>query len=229
MATKKVIRSAVPDESALISDDSLLSKYPGNQETEPQGEERKIRPVVDSPVKKAKKPRWRKLVEVFVGDDPGSLREYLFFDIFVPAVKNTITDMVTGGIEMLFFGQDDRRTRSNITRRGGTSHINYAGIFSRSDDRDDRRPRFNSRSARNMHDFDNLVFGSRKEAEAVLSYMGEAIIDFGLVSVADFYDMANLEASFTDQKYGWTDLRGSRIERTRHGFIIVLPPTVALD
>lgn len=71
---------------------------------------------------------------------------------------------------------------------------------------------------------------TRGEAEEVLSQM-EAMLDrYKLVRVADLYDMAGITHDYTDNDYGWTNLRSADIVRTRDGwYMIRLPRAVPID
>ena len=68
-----------------------------------------------------------------------------------------------------------------------------------------------SRGSRARHDFDDILFESRGEAEDVLSHLVDLTIDYGVASVADFYDLSGIESQFTDNKYGWTNLRDAEV------------------
>ena len=80
-----------------------------------------------------------------------------------------------------------------------------------------------------MTDFQDLIFESRGEAEEVLTNLLDLIADYGVASVADLYDLVGITGPFTDNKYGWTDLRTASVSRTREGYIINLPKAVAID
>ena len=62
----------------------------------------------------------------------------------------------------------------------------------------------------------------------MLTRMDEMIDTYGAVSVADFYEMVGITGEYTDNNYGWTDLRSAYVSRTRDGFIIRFPPSIAL-
>ena len=59
--------------------------------------------------------------------------------------------------------------------------------------------------------------------------MDELISSYRVVSVADFYDLAGITPEYTDNKYGWTDIRSANIVRVRDGYMIKLPRAVPLD
>lgn len=63
-----------------------------------------------------------------------------------------------------------------------------------------------------------FIFESRGEAEEVLSRMNELIDTYGLVSVADAYDLCGTTSVYTDNKRGWTNLDGAEVIRIRGGY-----------
>ena len=84
---------------------------------------------------------------------------------------------------------------------------------------------------RNMHNgFHGLfVFDTRKEAEEVLDRMDDLIDTYGVVSVADLYDLVGISGNYTDNKYGWTNLRNADVQRVRDGYLLKLPKALPFD
>ena len=214
------------NEAKLVRDRLTKPEFPGNSETvvkHPTEEiKERLRPVVKGRIRK--KSWGAKIKESLVSTDNPSLVDYILFDILVPAAKETISNIVSGGVEMLLFGEKRHRP-SNVRRDGTKSYVSYSSYY----DGSDGRPRNETRHAQDRHAFDDVVFGSRGEAEEVLSKMSENVEEYGLVSVADFYDLCNLQSNFTDNRYGWTSLKEAFTERTRDGYIIRLPRTKPLN
>ena len=46
---------------------------------------------------------------------------------------------------------------------------------------------------------------------------------YGVVSVADMYDLCGMTCNYTDNKYGWKSLARADISRVRDGYMIKLP------
>ena len=191
------------------------------REAELKEEKREVTSIVSS-AKRKKKGFGKKLEETFLEDDTKNVGSYILYDVLIPAAKAMISDMVTGGIEMLLFGE---RKISGGRRDVGRGYTNY-GSFSRNDVRNEKREL--SRLARSRHDFDDILFDTRGEADLVLSYMSDDIRQYGEVSVATFYGLCGLECTFADENYGWTDIRGSGVRRDRQGYCLILPRPVAL-
>lgn len=208
-----------------IRDDKLPSNsHKSKIEPEPK-EERQIKKVVSGNVVTQKKGLGKKFSEAFLGSETRSVGDYIVHDVLVPAIKALIFDSISGGLEVGLFGEKKGR---NTTRRNGNSYVSYGGFYK--DDRDKRgQNRDTSRGARARHDFDDVILEKRGEAEEVLSLLADLITDYGQATVADFYDMVGKTSSFTDNRYGWTDLRTARVERVRGGYLINFPRTITLD
>jgi hypothetical protein len=50
-----------------------------------------------------------------------------------------------------------------------------------------------------------------------------------LVSVADLYDLVGVTGNYTDNKYGWTDIRSASVIRVRDGYMLKLPKALPLN
>ena len=212
--------------------DEELNKqnYPGNSRRQREADEEKPEkkrvegPVVKGEVVRHEKSLGVKIKEYFTGDAQ-SVGQYILFDVLLPAAKDTIVDVFTQGIQRTMYGDSDRGRRSS-GRSGYTSYNRmYTGGGYRDRDRDrDERPALSDR-ARSRHEFDEIVIPSRGEAEEVLDRLHVLIEEYGWATVNDFYDLVGLTGAFTDDKWGWEDLRDARVVHARNGFVINLPRT----
>lgn len=176
-------------------------------------DEKALEKVVTGDVKVKKRSKGRKFIDLFINEDGADIKDYLLLEVFVPAVKDTILDLMN----MIFYG----RTRGS-SKRGST----YVSYNSYSDGR--RRP--TGRPVRNGYSFDDIVVESRGEAEKVLDVLNEMIDRYGEATVADFYDLVGVTGNgYTDRSYGWKDLRNAYIQRTREGYLFQLPRAMELD
>lgn len=176
--------------------------------------EKKFDKVVKGPVKVKKKSEMAKVKDVFVAEDAEKVKSYIVWDVLVPAIKKAISDIITNGIDMILYGEANPARKKTIG-----SKISYSRFY---DQRDDDRREIGPR-VRTGYAYNDIFFTSRGEAEEVLSLMEEAVEMYGMVSVADMYDMVGETGNFTDNKYGWTSLRLAEVVRTRDGYIIKLP------
>lgn len=167
--------------------------------------------------------------ETFFGDDAKSVADYVLWDVLIPAAKNTISEMVSTGIEMLLFGET--KSRRGLNRDKDRSYVSYDRMYrDRERERPERRPA--SRRERLAQEFDDIVIDSKSQAEEVLSLLVDQIEDYGQATVGDFYDLVDITPEFTDNKWGWDDrnnLSRAYVERVREGYIIVLPKPILLN
>lgn len=233
-------------ETPISKDEVKMDEFPGNSQLRkavpvqpPVAEakpEKKVEKVVSGEVVRRKTPMGKRLRAAFGGGDGQSVKDYVLIELIVPAIKDTIADAVTGGIERMLFGDS---YRPGARRRGGYapgSHnaFNYAAISNRNSVaggafQQDPRGQL-SRRGRTQHNFDEVIFPSRADAEAVLTQMFELLDQFEVVTVSDFLELSGVSGNFTDHKFGWVDLRGVQAHRTRGGgYILGLPPTEPID
>lgn len=184
-------------------------------------EEKRVQKVVKSPVK-TKKNEVRKIADIFISEDISNVKNYIFMDVLVPAIKKAIYDIVTNGIDMFLYGGTGKGKSSP-----SGSKVSYRNYYDQKNNNDYRR----SEPARshNGFEYDDIVFSNRGEAEAVKEQMQAAIGRYGFVTVADLYDMADLPAPYTSQKYGWMDVSGAEAKRERDGYVLKLPRAVPID
>ena len=206
-------------------------QYPSNSKTtkvKQEVEKPKVEAVVQGKVTQKKKTGLQRVGEAMLSEDSKTVGQYILYDVLIPALKSMLNEMVTSGMEVMLFGErgggrGSGRSRTSARDARGRSYVSYSSYS------DARSERSLSRRGRAAHEFDEIVFESRAEASNVLEHLVDLIIDYGNASVGDFYDLAGIDSSYTDQKYGWTSLREAFVERTRDGYIIDFPRTREID
>ena len=200
--------------------------YPGNSqrgktaETTPE-ERPKQEKIITGEVRQRKTGIFGKAVHSIVAEDGQSVMQYVVLEVLLPAFKSTISDVVSQGIERMLYGD----ARPGRTRPGYT---NYSSKAVRSSaPLNDPRPAL-SRQARANHRFNEVMLEQRAEAEDVLDKMREIISAYDVVTVADFKELLGITGEFTDNTWGWSDLRSAGIRPVRGGYVIDLPPTQPL-
>ena len=96
--------------------------------------------------------------------------------------------------------------------------------YSSASSRDDRPAR-----TRSGYSYDDVILDTRGEAEEVLTRMDELIETYGVVSVADLYDLVGVTCNYTDNKYGWTNIRNAEPIRVRKGYMLKLPKAIPIE
>lgn len=182
-------------------------------------ERKKVEKVVRGKVKTKPKSGVSKITDMFIAEDAGHVRSTVVSDILVPAIKKTISDMIVTGLDILMYGESRGRRSST-----SASHVSYRDYYGR----DDRRHDSGSR-ARAGYSHDDVILETRAEAEEVLSRMDELIDMYDQVSVADLYDLIGKSCEYTDNKYGWTNIRNAEPVRVRDGYMLKLPKALPLN
>lgn len=167
----------------------------------------------------------RKFKDTFIAADFGSVMRYVVGEVLIPAARNMIVDASRSGIERLVYGES-RRYRgvsgeSRYQYNRPVERTAYSGISSRFAPPVQRGPR-------SRHTRDDIIVSTREDGESVLEVMNEIVDRYGMVSIADMNELVGLPIAHTDQKWGWTDLRGASIVQIREGYLIEFPPVEEL-
>lgn len=184
-------------------------------------ERQKLDKIVTGTVKTKKKSELRKLTDIFVAEDARDVKSYIVMDVLIPTIKNTILDIIVDSATMIFKGEPARNKK-----RFGAEYVSYRSYSDR-----DRREERRYSDIRNGvgYGHDDIILENRGEAEEVLTRMDELIDAYGSVSVADLYDLIGKTCNYTDNRYGWTNLRNAEPIRVRDGYMLKLPKTTLVD
>lgn len=192
-------------------------KYKEGQATH---EERpKISKVVRHPVKVKKPGELRKFADMFISEDAANVKSYIVSDVLIPAIKNTILDLIIDSAKMIFGGSGARRNST-------ASKISYRNFY---DQKDDHRRYSSEPRARGGYRYNDITLETRSEAEEVLSQMNDILDTYKIVRVADLNDLLGVTGDHIDNRFGWTNLRNAGYERVRNGYLLKLPKALPLD
>ena len=184
--------------------------------------EKNVTKVVSGTVKTRKKNELQKMTGAIISEDARNVKSYILMDVLLPAVKDAIEDIVTNGIRMILRGEAGAR-RSGGSSGSVVSRISYNTAY------DSRRSSYSEPRTRVGYSFDDIVLGTRGEAENVLRHMDDLIESYGAVSVADLYDLVGILGSPNDNKWGWANIRTAEPIRVRDGYLLKLPKVCPID
>lgn len=202
-----------------------MNEYPSNSNITKKtsnDQEKKLNKVTTAVANKKKKTGINKFFNLFIAEDMTNIKNYIVMDVLVPAVKDAVTSIITNGAKMLFYGEISNGNNKDRVRADSVSYGKYYTEKSKNEP--------SRLKPRAVYEYDDIVLGSMGDAQLVLNKLDECIRQYGTASVADLYDLVGITStSFTDNKYGWTDLRYAKAERVDGGYLIKLPRAVALD
>ena len=201
-----------------------IAEFPSNSHKAraEKKELKKVEKVIAGKVVTRKKSLGKRFMETFVGEDISNVSFYIIHDVLIPAAKSTLSDMLHGVTDMVI---DGVRKSPGTRREKGRSYVSYNNYSSNRRDRREISPRNRAR-----HNFDEIILDSRLEAEEVLSHLVDLVYDYNQASISDLYALVGIEPNFTDNKWGWIDLSGTSVIRSRDGgFLLDLPKPISLD
>ena len=181
-------------------------------------EREKIEKVVTGKVITKKKSSLSKFKDEFISEDAKNVKNYVFGEVLIPAIKKAILDIVTDGINMILYGES-----GGGRKKSSADRVSYRSYYDRPNDRY-ARPYTNT-----LYSYDDFVLESRGEAEDVLSRLDELLDTYKVVRVADLKDLLGITGNYTDNNYGWTNLRTAEVIRVRDGYTIRLPRAIPID
>ena len=185
-------------------------------------EKKTVQKVVDGDVKVRKKSGASKVADIFISEDASKVKDYIFMDVLVPAMKKALSDIVVNGIDMILYGETNRSRRESSP----TNTIRYTNYNSISNGRDSYR----SGVTRSTYSYDELTYTNKGSAEAVLMGLDDIIRRYNFATVGDLYELSGRPTVHTDYKYGWTDLRSADVVRYRNGeYGLKLPRAMTID
>lgn len=210
-----------------------LNQLKGNSDSLKRSDVPENRELIIPESRKVKQNAGSKFLSNLFADDISNVKDYILWDVLMPALKNAISDTVTNGIDILLFGQ----SRSGKTSGG---KFNYSGIYAsrgasgrviRLNDIEKDNRRESRLGGNHGYSYQEIAL-SRGEAEDVLWRLRQKESQYDMVSVSDMYDaIAEVLGEdpfkdireFTDNKWGWTDIDRATLQRVPNGFVIRMP------
>jgi hypothetical protein len=189
----------------------------------------KLDPVITGKVVRRKPPLGRRIMSTFFSGDSNSVIGYLARDVLLPALQNLVTDFVTQGIEKAVYGETrtpSRTARGNTAPRAYHSYSGYSGVVQRSNQAPPpaRRPVRDPSSV----EIDDIIVETQFEATNIVDTLYETLQEYGVVKVAQLYELIGQTAMVTDHKWGWTNLDDLSARRVRGGYLLLIPPVESI-
>lgn len=160
----------------------------------------------------SKEPIGAKFRRIFLSPDIDNVGEIIFIEVFVPAIKDLIANIVENTVNVALFGSASKRPY--ILNRGATSNgSSRASIYWNSSvgqlrntfsDQDQRMAELKKAAAMNYR---YLYAETAAKATSVINDMQAQIRDYGNVLISDMYRFAGVTSSnYTNNDYGWTNI-----------------------
>lgn len=186
--------------------------------------EKRATKVINGNVALSKKNGARRFFDSLIYDDLPKVKDYIFTDVLVPSIKKALSDIIKTGSDLILYGDANKSRASNMPG----SKVSYRSYY------DNPNIAYNSQPIqprdRSGLDYDNIIVGSRGDAELVLTQMEEIIQQYGMVRIADLYDLVGISTSnHCANNYGWTNLSEAKYILTRDGYLLKFPRALPID
>lgn len=177
----------------------------------------KVQPITTNV--KVTSPNDKKPFRKFFAEDAKTVGGHIVESVIVPSLQKLLSDSVKGAIDWLIYG-----AKGSSAPRTGAGNVIYSSYYRQPVLQNNQYSPIGAPQNRpSVYAVNDVMFYDRGEAEAVLQRMNEWLARYGSVAVADFYDLVGQRCSYTDQKYGWYDLRAAQILRVNDGYSIQFP------
>lgn len=217
-----------------------LESYPNasfSAKTKPDLDKSKVKPkqeqvVKDGHVTLKKQSAWKKAKHRIFEQEGKDLKDYVIYDVLIPSIKDTISNIVSNGVDILLYGDARHINNKRVGILGGTrygNYVSYNSISSNKSTNSIRTPASSNSTLRNNLALDEFIFQTRGEAVEILDRLSTILTDYGVVTVADLYDLCGLRTPYTYNNYAWRDLSTAGVSMTRDGYLLNLPTPQALD
>jgi len=202
-----------------------MEDFPGNSH---KGKEEKkpvkkdLEKVVTGKVIERKRSFGSKVKEVFIGGDGRAAASFIVAEVLLPALRRTIVEATTQGVERMIYGDSAPRRSSS---GGSTSRVQYNRAVDRySPQARGFLPGESSRVRPARRDASDIVFESEEEAVLVVETLGSVIEQYEFASLEDLKDLIGQPTSFVDTNWGWSSLAHVEVRRVRDGWLVMFPP-----
>lgn len=208
----------------------MATDYQGNTRKEREKSENKERPekrvekVIVGEVIQKPKGTWYKFRNVFLGGDAKQAARYVTTNVFFPAVRNIIYDVVKGYAERVIFPDSEYRRRSPSVNYNQVQYQNRQPIIQNPFNYRERRELTQTPIVRqNRYEMNDIILGTQEEADLVIERLNDVIDQYQVVSLGDLYDLLGLQTSHIDNKWGWTRLHNVQVRQIKEGYLLELP------
>lgn len=201
-----------------------MENYPSNSNAAKQQRiEKSTKPNNGVTIKKRSEAR--KFADAFLADDLNSIKTHIISDVLIPELKNALYDIATNALDAILYGSSGNPSK----KKSVSSKFSYITPYHKMSNNNANSEHIADRPKK-TYEYDELLFDTRGKAESILKDMDSHIGQYGMVSIADYYEFAEMTSEYTTNKYGWTDIRGAKVVPYRGKYRIAnLPKAAPLD
>lgn len=194
------------------------------------GKHVQLEPLTSGKVRK--KTLVERLVSSLIGPNGlKSVTTHVGHNIIMPALKQMTANALKAGVDQTIFGQPQQPNNNNQFynqgnyAQGSRPPIQpYNAMY-----RQPQQP-VNLAPAEVNVDYSRLEFTIRtyEEANYVLNRLRDHLGKFGVVTMAQYYNLISQPTEVTHYNWGWNDLTAASVRGVQGGYVIDFPPVEAV-
>lgn len=167
-----------------------------------------------------------KFKRIFLSPDINNVGEFIFVDVFVPAIKDLIVNIIENTINIAFFGNNSRRPY--VIGRPASSAQQRASIYWNSSGNGQARIVQPTEPVKKPVDsYKDLRYPTYVKADETLNALKNHLASYGQVFISDVFRCTEgaRTSNFTNyaNDYGWTNLDNATIGRDGTEYYLILP------
>lgn len=204
-----------------------MTDYQGNshrsRETKGVPEKKKLEKIVTGEVIVKPPGMGKKLKGVFFGGDFKQAGRSVVADVVLPTLRDLVVNAGFRALERSVYPESQQ---GRIRRPEMRSRIQYSafGQQAQSAMLPNQAPFAPVPHRIGTRESSSFLIASRVDADNVLTTMVECISTYGIVSLADLYELLGRPVAAVDNNWGWTNINTAEIRQANSGFVLDLPP-----
>lgn len=204
----------------LPSRDDLAKKYGPNElySAQPSPQKVPVTPVTIKPVTRKKRSFSRRFADAFLGENIVDVKQYVLNVAVIPTLKKLICDipqlLFFRSVGNSYFGPNTYNLGANpntMPYNRISTPSSTSSLFT------------NSQPQQQNYMFDDIIFSSFAEAEAMRTQMVDRISLYGQVTVGEINEMMRQPVNPVDYNWGWRNVSSCEIRQIRGGYLLMLP------
>lgn len=201
-----------------------MSQFP--DKSQPEAPKREIKAVIPTATL-SDRGSSRKFFGFLFAESPKELGAKIGREVMVPRIKAGVEASLNAFLSGMLWGGGPRPFDGMVNGtvlRAGSGSPNYNVISSSSGLQQAQA----ATTVKSSGQYKNVVCPSQDRAEILLANLLDTFNHYNVVCVADLYEMAGIKPSPADNAFGWLNLDGARIVKSRDGFELELPRPVRI-
>jgi len=165
----------------------------------------------------------KKLKGVFFGGDFKQAGRSVVADVVLPTLRDLVVNAGFRALERSVY-PESQQSRRRPEMRSRIQYSSYGQTQTGSAMLPGQAPFAPTPHRIGTRESNSYLIASRIDADNVLTTLVECVSTYGIVSLADLYELLGRPVAAVDNNWGWTNINTAEIRQVNAGFLLELPP-----